>query len=158
MRVGVGPTGMLVACSDLSGPYRSLDRGQSWLPPGPDRGITHTHAASVAFHATNPALLYVGSGGGLFRSRDYGESFDEVITNGYFEHVAIAPANELIAYAAFHFTNTLGLFDANGAAAATFHAPPLVLSLVVGEQISAAYAALSPQPFASPAWSVLIVP
>ncbi|MEM7306609.1 MAG: hypothetical protein AAF682_08060 [Planctomycetota bacterium] len=102
MDIGAGPSGMVVACSDLSGPYRSLDRGASWEPIGPERGITNTHAASVAFHATNPALVYLGSGNGLFRSQDFGQSFVEVIADGYFEYSAIAPSDESIVYTAFH--------------------------------------------------------
>lgn len=102
MRIGSGPTGIMVACSDLSGPYLSRDRGQSWQAIGPAHGITNTHAACVGFHAQNPALVYIGSGSGLFRSRDFGHSFDKVISNGSIENVAIAPANDQIAYTAWH--------------------------------------------------------
>lgn len=101
-RVAAGPSGIIIACSDLSGAYRSLDRGETWDVIGPARGLNTTHVSGVAFHPTNAALIYLATGNGIFRSVDYGQNFQAVVTSGYAEHLAIAPSNAQVVYAGWH--------------------------------------------------------
>ncbi len=101
-RIAAGPTGTVIACSDLSGAYRSHDHGQTWEVLGPARGLLSTHASAVAFHATDPRMLYVGTEEGIFASADLGESFTHVLTSGYIESIAVAITDPSIAYAAWH--------------------------------------------------------
>ena len=49
MCVDAGPTGIIIVCSDVSGAYRSLDRGRSWDVIGSYRGLDYTHVNAVGF-------------------------------------------------------------------------------------------------------------
>src|SRR5262249_22970395 len=43
--IGAGPTGVIVAGSDLAGACRSLDHGASWEVIGAAHGLAHTHVS-----------------------------------------------------------------------------------------------------------------
>jgi len=101
-RVAAGPTGVVIACSDLSGPYRSRDRGASWEALGPARGVHSTHASCVAFHPTDATVLYVGTDDGILASGDLGDHFTPSLGGGYIEHIAVAPSDAAVAYAGRH--------------------------------------------------------
>ena len=78
-----GPDGLLIVTSDLSGPYVSRDHGTHWTPLGPTNGITNTHASAIGFHRLNPAIVFVGSEVGIFRSSNGAYSFQQVLPRGY---------------------------------------------------------------------------
>lgn len=103
-RVAAGPDGTVIACSDLSGAYRSRDRGAHWECLGVTRGLTVTHTACVAFHPTDAAVLLLGTDRGIFASADGGDRFEQVLSRGYVEHIASAPSDANVAYAAWHAT------------------------------------------------------
>ncbi|MFN8487963.1 MAG: carbohydrate binding domain-containing protein [Caldilineaceae bacterium] len=100
--VGAGPTGIVVACSDLSGIYVSRNRGQSWDIVGARQGIAATHASSVGFDPVDGNIILVGTDAGIFRSADGAVSFTQVLNNGYVASIQLARTNPQIGYAAYH--------------------------------------------------------
>ncbi len=100
--IGTGPTGIILAASDLSGAYRSLDGGQTWDVIGDSRGLTVTHVSGLGFDPDNPAILYLGTEEGIFRSADSGEAFTPVLSHGYITDIEIARSNPSVGYAAHH--------------------------------------------------------
>ncbi len=100
--VGVGPTGIIIAASDLSGAYRSLDQGQSWDVIGAFRGLVDTHISGVGFDPTDPAILFLGSSKGIYRSIDSGTTVQKVLDDGYISDIQIAASNPQIGYATYH--------------------------------------------------------
>ncbi len=100
--VAAGPTGIILAGSDLSGAYRSLDNGQSWDVIGASKGLTITHVSSVGFDPVDGDVLYIGTEGGIFRSNDGGNSVSQVLNSGYITDIQFAPSNTSIGYAAYH--------------------------------------------------------
>jgi len=106
--IGAGPAraggapGIILALSDLSGVYRSLDGGQSWDVIGSFRGLTATHGSAVGFHPTDPAKLFVGTDEGIFRSIDSGLTWSNVLSAGYVTDIRFAPADPNIGYSAVH--------------------------------------------------------
>ena len=101
MCVGAGPTGILVVGSDVSGAYRSLDRGRSWDVIGSYRGLGFTHVSAVGFDPADESIIYLGLDGGLYRSGDAGETFQKVVSGGYWGAIAISPADPDVGYAAW---------------------------------------------------------
>ncbi len=100
--IGAGPTGLILAASDLSGAYRSRDGGAHWNVIGASQGLTSTHVSGLGFDPTDPAILYLGTEAGLFRSADFGDTFGLVLPHGYITDIAIAPSNPAVGYAAHH--------------------------------------------------------
>ncbi len=100
--IGAGPTGIILAASDLSGAYRSLDGGQTWDVIGSARGLTVTHVSGLGFDPVDPAILYLGTEAGIFRSDDGGETFQPVLNRGYITDIKFAPSNPSVGYAAYH--------------------------------------------------------
>ena len=99
MCVGAGPTGVLIVCSDVSGAYRSLDRGLSWDVIGSDRGLKFTHVNAVGFDPKDEKIIYLGLDGGLYRSADKGETFQNVKQGDYWGAIVISAADPNIGYA-----------------------------------------------------------
>ncbi len=114
--VGVGPTGLVVATSDLGGAYISRNSGTSWESVGDiSHGLQMKHVQSVAFHPTNENIILLsgertGSGGagesiGISRSSNKGQSFAPVSfssdpgSNIVVKSIAFAPSNGNIVYA-----------------------------------------------------------
>ncbi|MGH7742760.1 MAG: WD40/YVTN/BNR-like repeat-containing protein, partial [Candidatus Eiseniibacteriota bacterium] len=100
--IGAGPGGMIVAGSDLSGAYRSFDRGRTWDVIGAFRGLAVAHVSAVAFDPRDAGLIYLGTEQGLYRSSDAGGRFERVIEDGYIGAIAAAPGDSLVLYAASH--------------------------------------------------------
>lgn len=100
--VGAGPTGIIIAASDLSGAYRSRDNGQSWNAIGSAHGLYSTHVSSIGFDPNNGNVFYLGTDWGIYRSADGGNTVTEVLSDGYIAAVAVAPSNSSIGYAAYH--------------------------------------------------------
>jgi len=97
--IGAGPSGVLVAGSDLSGAYRSLDRGASWDLIGASRGLARTHVNSVGFDPADPRILYLGAEDALYRSADGGETFRPALPSAFVSAIAPAPSAPSIVYA-----------------------------------------------------------
>ena len=100
--VAAGPTGIVLAGSDLSGAYRSLDNGQSWDVIGASKGLTITHVSCVGFDPVDGDILYIGTEGGIFRSDNGGNSVVQVLNSGYITDIQFAHSNTAIGYASYH--------------------------------------------------------
>lgn len=87
--IGAGPTGTIVACSDLSGAYVSYDNGSSWSPRGAAQGLTETHISGIGFHPSDGNVFFIGTENGLFRTQDGGISFTKVLAGGYITDIDI---------------------------------------------------------------------
>ena len=81
--IGAGPTGVILAGSDLSGAYISRDLGTTWQPIGSAQGLSDDYVASVGFDPQNGSILYFGTRQGIFRSDDGGQTIRHVLQDGY---------------------------------------------------------------------------
>lgn len=108
--IGAGPTGTIICGSDLSGAYRSVDRGLTWDVLGANHGLKEAHVCALAFDPLIASLIYLGSEYGIYRSLDGGNTFQEVATPGYVSAIAPAPGNPAIVYAGCHidFASSVG--------------------------------------------------
>lgn len=102
--IGAGPTGIIIAGSDLSGAYRSTDHGQSWDVIGASKGMTETHISGVGFDRLNGEILYLGTENGIFRSTNGGNSVEQVLTGGYITDIEFGTNNPSTGYASYHPT------------------------------------------------------
>ncbi len=100
--IEAGPTGTILAASDLSGAYISYDHGTTWQVIGASRGLTVTHVSGLGFDPLDSDILYIGTEEGIFRSADGGRTFNPVLTHGYITDIAFAPSSPAIGYAAYH--------------------------------------------------------
>jgi len=98
----VGPTGHIIACSDLGGAYYTTDYGDNWSVYGANVGIPQTHFSSVGFNFENPDIFYIGTEDGIYRTVNKGIEFEEVLEGGYIEDIVVANSNSNIVYAARH--------------------------------------------------------
>jgi len=98
----VGPTGHIIACSDLGGAYYSTDLGQNWGVYGYNVGIDQTHFSTVGFNFNDENIFYIGTENGIYRTNDKGTSFNKVLANGYIEDIVVAQSNSNIVYATWH--------------------------------------------------------
>ncbi len=102
-RVTVGTDGTIIACSDLSGAYRSTDGGDTWDNVGFSRGLATTHTACAAIHPADPSIVLLGTDDGVYRSIDGAITFDaHVLVGGYVEHIAFDPQTPATVYAGWH--------------------------------------------------------
>jgi hypothetical protein len=100
--MGAGPSGVILCGSDLGGAYRSLDRGQTWDAIGSVRGMDVAHVSAVGFDPADPAIMYLGTEYGVFRSANTGTSWQKVSGSDYIAAVTAAPSNPSIVYAPYH--------------------------------------------------------
>lgn len=100
--IGAGPTGVILAGSDLSGAYISSDRGSTWKPIGFTQGLTNSDVSSVGFDTQNASIMYLGTEQGIFRSEDGGKSFHVVLDSSYILDIKFSSLNPNIGYAAWH--------------------------------------------------------
>jgi photosystem II stability/assembly factor-like uncharacterized protein len=98
--VGAGPTGIIVAASDLSGVYVSADNGAHWRNAGATQGILTTHASSVGFDTQDGNIIYVGTEAGLYRSADGANTFSSVLSLGFVSAVQMSSVDVNRGYAA----------------------------------------------------------
>jgi len=101
--IAAGPTGILLAGSDLGGAYMSTDNGASWVcigSIGSHSGLARSHVRSVAFAPTNPARMFLGTDDGIYRTTDTGVGFTRVLADGYTTAIAVAPSDSNTMYAA----------------------------------------------------------
>src|SRR5262249_23558846 len=90
--IGAGPSGIIVAGSDLAGAYRSLDHGASWEIIGAARGLAKTHVNSVGFDPAAPRCTSRGPEAGLSRSPDLGATFPSALPSVFVSATAPAPS------------------------------------------------------------------
>jgi hypothetical protein len=100
--IGAGPTGIILAGSDLGGACRSKDRGRTWDVIGWFRGMPVPHVTIVAFDPRDGNVMYIGTEAGIYRSGDSGDRFAQVLPSGYIGAIAAAPGNPSIVYAGWH--------------------------------------------------------
>ncbi|MGV6829152.1 MAG: VPS10 domain-containing protein, partial [Flavobacteriales bacterium] len=100
--IGASTLGIIIAGSDLSGAYRSIDNGQTWDVIGASKGLTETHVSGLGFDAINGNILYIGTENGIFRSDNGGDNVIKVLNSGYITDVEFAPSNTNIGYATYH--------------------------------------------------------
>lgn len=101
-RCAAGPTGLVIACSDLGGAYVSHDRGKTWHVRGAIHGLTTTHTSCVAFHPQDAEIVYLGSEDGIFTSSALATRFTHTLKGGYVESIGVSPSDARVAYAAVH--------------------------------------------------------
>src|SRR6185436_2606801 len=97
-----GPDGTILIGSDISGAYRSTDRGATWTNIGYAGGLAECFVGAVAFDPADPAIAYIGGENGLYRSADGGSSFSLRMSGGFWTAIAVAAADPHIVYAARH--------------------------------------------------------
>ena len=100
--IKAGPTGIVIAGSDLSGAYRSLDGGTSWDVIGSFRGLTATHVSGIGFDPEDENYIYLGTTDGIYRSTDKGASFSHVLGSGFVTDIAVGNVDSNTVYAAYH--------------------------------------------------------
>lgn len=100
--VGIGPTGTIIAASDLSGAYLSTTNGISWLAIGAPQGLLSTHISSIGFHKTNPQIILLGSDDGIYRSANQGRKFTLMQADRYITSIQFSPGTPATYYAAGH--------------------------------------------------------
>lgn len=95
-----GPTGIILIGSDISGAYRSADRGATWTNIGWAGGLEQCYVGAVAFDPADAGIVYLGGEGGLYRSADGGSHFSLRVSGGFWNAVAVAPSDPRTVYAA----------------------------------------------------------
>lgn len=99
--IGAGPSGIIIAGSDLSGAYRSLDGGKGWDAIGVNRGIFETHISGIGFDPFNEKVIFIGTEKGIYRSKDGGNSYVKVYDTGYITDIEVSRSNPSVVYAAY---------------------------------------------------------
>ncbi len=102
--IEAGPTGQIIAGSDLSGAYYSWDFGQTWDVYGQERGLEVTHVSGLGFHPTEEDTFFIGTEAGIYKSADGGGFLYEVLDHGYITDIAVAPSDTRTIYATYHAT------------------------------------------------------
>ena len=100
--IEAGPTGIIIAGSDLSGAYISVDGGETWDVIGARNGLTETDVCGIGFHRFNGDIIYLGTENGLFRSNNGGDTVVKVLDSGYITDIEFATDDPNIGYAAYH--------------------------------------------------------
>ena len=100
--IGASVSGIIIAGSDLSGAYRSLDGGQTWDVIGADRGLTETHVSGLGFHRIDGNIIFIGTENGIFRSLDGGNSVQQVLWGGYITDIEFGTDQPSVGYASYH--------------------------------------------------------
>lgn len=104
--IEAGPSGTILAGSDLSGVYKSTDNGISFSPIGSKNGLDVAHIGSIGFDPNDADIFYLGTVNGLFKSSDHGEHFVKAYPTGYVSDVAVSKQNSNYAYFARHQNET----------------------------------------------------
>lgn len=114
--VGATKSGVILAASDLSGVYRSTNKGKSWDALGARNGLWDTHVNALGFHTNDSNIFFMGTAHGLFKTNDGGDSIFQATlethnpptktekTDGYIESIAMAYDKPSIGYLA-HYEN-----------------------------------------------------
>ena len=112
--VGATPSGVILAASDLSGVYRSKDKGKSWDVLGASNGLLDTHINALGFHTKNSNIFFMGTGHGLYRTENGGKTIKQAKLEtrdtaaktskpgGYIESIAMAFDKPSVGYLAHY--------------------------------------------------------
>lgn len=100
--VEAGPTGQIIAGSDLSGAYYTWDFGQHWDVYGAERGLFATHVSGLGFHPTDQDIFFIGTDAGIYKSVNGGGFLYNTLDQGYISDIELAPSNTQVGYAAYH--------------------------------------------------------
>jgi photosystem II stability/assembly factor-like uncharacterized protein len=100
--IKAGPTGIIIAGSDLSGAYMSKDHGVSFTSIGALQGLASDHVMSVGFDPIDPKKFFIGTESYLQMTTDGGLTFSKSISLGSFNDIVISKSNPLFVYAARH--------------------------------------------------------
>ena len=107
--VGATADGTILAASDLSGVYRSRDKGKSWTPLGANQGIQETHVSALGFHPTRGDVFFAGTYTTTYKTTDGGDSFKKVFPSSgnreqysYVESIVLAKSDPHVGYLAHH--------------------------------------------------------
>ncbi len=114
--LGATKDGVILAASDLSGVYRSFDKGKTWDVLGAKNGLLDTHINTLGFHTSNADIFFMGSAHGLFKTKDGGKHIYQVTLethspasekpDGYIESISMAFDKPSVGYLA-HYENWL---------------------------------------------------
>ncbi len=109
--IGAGPTGTVLAGSDLSGAYLSNDGGSSWTVIGANQGLTNTHVSGIGFHPTNGNIFFIGTEDGIYRSTDGATVTKTNMPDGYVTDIEFCRDFPDRGYATYHplYDTTLGV-------------------------------------------------
>ncbi len=119
-----GPTGTIAVATDLGGAYIKRLSDQQWQIIGPAHGVKSTHVVSVAFHPTNPDIIFLATDGGIYRSSDEGNHFT-LVEGGdkrVFHFISVSQSSPNVVYASVT-PRYNRLTDSSG-----FHTPMLMRS------------------------------
>ena len=124
------------------GVYKSIDGGDSWIESNQGAIDSNTVANDIAVHPDDPDIVYVSTGGGLYRSTDGGAnwSFLNSIRAG---ELLIDPRNPNIMYADT-FNEVARSIDggASWSALAPFNTPRFIYDIELGpDDVNVVYAA-----------------
>ncbi len=72
-------------CSDVSGIYKSINRGDLWKPI--NNGLASREIASFAINPSNSSDLFAGTPLGLFRSKTAGKKWNKIANLSFYKHV-----------------------------------------------------------------------
>ncbi len=105
---GATASGTILAASDLSGIYRSYDNGAHWDVLGANNGLQDTHISALGFHGTDGNTFFVGTGSGLYKTTNAGNTLALVLPNAtnpdveYIESIAASQSSPNVVYATQH--------------------------------------------------------
>ena len=108
-------TGIVVDKNDLdviyvgmknAGVYKSIDGGLSWSPRS--QGVANTNLESLTIDPQNPKILYAGTLGGIFKTRDGGENWERI---GEGRRLLMDPHNSSHLYAQGNKDKGGGLYE-----------------------------------------------
>lgn len=109
--VGASLNGVILAGSDLSGAYRSMDDGETWDVCGENKGFNETHVSGLGFHKSDPNIMFL-AGGGIYKSSDEGDSWLKVLDTsiesgqrGYITDIEFGTNQSNVGYASYHGGN-----------------------------------------------------
>ena len=107
--VGATANGTILAASDLSGVYKSIDNGSSWEVLGATQGLTQTNINCFGFHPIDGNTFLIGTGIGAFKTTDGGNTIYPVnlqtspnLGDGYIESMALDMTTGNTGYMAHH--------------------------------------------------------
>ena len=88
--------------TEPSGPYKSIDGGQTWQPLARPAGILPQDTVHIAVAASDPDVVYIAGGSSLYRSVDGGESWERYgpgLPLAVVTALAVHPSNAACLYA-----------------------------------------------------------
>lgn len=96
-------SGSVILCGTYSGVYKSVNGGASWYASTTGMGAKNVWGMATVESA--PDLVYAGTyDSGLYRSRDFGETWEEVpLDDDFIRGIAIDPSDTSVVYAGGYY-------------------------------------------------------